>query len=439
MTTRRGGAIPPRTYHAAVVKYIGSKRVLVPVIERVASLLPIRSVCDLFAGTTRVGQAFRRAGVVVHSNDTATYSEALGHAYIAAGDDVDRARIRELLAHLGSLEPAHGYFTETFCIRSRYFQPHNGMRVDAIRAEIDRLSLTAVERGLLLTSLIEAADRVDSTCGLQMAYVKEWAPRSFADLELREPKPVPGPSGVVTRMDANELAPGLSGLDCAYLDPPYNQHSYFSNYHIWETLMRWDEPETYGIACKRIDCRTAKSAYNSKRLASQSLAHLIELLPTPWTIVSFNNEGYHDLDVVAALLGEKGYVRSVAIDFKRYVGAQIGIYNPSGEKVGRVSHLRNKEVLFIAGPDEALVERAVAAIGRSSSSGEQQVEQDVRVAAQPAALRGERVEVEGDHVAQLDELPVADQLLVHRAEPPAERREHRDPQRDRLAVHRPAR
>lgn len=355
------------SYHEAVVKYIGSKRVLAPLIERVASVLPIRSACDVFAGTTRVGQAFRRAGVVVLSNDTATYSEALGQAYIAAGEETDRVRIRQLLAHLSQLEPTRGYFTETFCLRSRYFQPHNGMRVDAIRDEIDRLPLTPVERGLLLTSLMEAADRVDSTCGLQMAYLKEWAPRSYSNLELREPRAVPGPPGEITRMDANELAPQLSGFDCAYLDPPYNQHSYFSNYHIWETLVRWDAPETYGVACKRIDCRTVKSAYNSRRQAWQAFSQLIEVLPTPWIIVSFNNEGFYDLDLVAALLSEKGYVRSVAIDFKRYVGAQIGIYNPAGEKVGRVSHLRNKEVLFVVGPDQSLVEEATRVIERPNS------------------------------------------------------------------------
>jgi adenine-specific DNA-methyltransferase len=343
-----------------VVKYIGSKRVLAPAIERLASALPIRSACDLFAGTTRVGQALRRAGLTVHSNDTATYSEALGQAYIVADDSVDRDRLRRLLSDLAELEPKHGYFTETFCVRSRYFQPHNGMRVDAIRDEIDRLELDPVERGLVLTSLLEAADRVDSTCGLQMAYVKEWAPRSFGDLELREPRAVTGPAGTTSRLDANELASQLDGVDCAYLDPPYNQHSYFSNYHVWETLIRWDQPEAYGVACKRLDCRTTKSAYNSRRQAWQAFSGLIEALPTPWIVVSFNNEGFHDLDLVSAVLGEKGYVRSVAVDFKRYVGAQIGIYNPSGEKVGRVSHLRNKEVLFIAGPDESTVERAAA-------------------------------------------------------------------------------
>ena len=56
------------------------------------------------------------------------------------------------------------------------------------------------------------------------------------------------------------------------------------------------------------------------------------------------------------MLSNHGYVNFIEVDFKRYVGAQIGIYNPQGEKVGAISHLRNKEVLFIVGPDRALVE-----------------------------------------------------------------------------------
>jgi adenine-specific DNA-methyltransferase len=345
-----------------VVKYIGSKRALVPVIEELARRLPILSACDLFAGTTRVGQALRRAGVSVHSNDLASYSEAFGQAYIAAGEEVDRERLRRLLRHLEALPPEHGYFTETFCLASRFFQPHNGMRVDAIRAGIDRLELSPVERGLLLSSLLQAADRVDSTCGLQMAYVKRWAPRSYGRLELREPAPVHGPTGTVSCLDANELAARLTGIDCAYVDPPYNQHSYFSNYHIWETLVRWDAPEHYGVACKRIDCRTTRSAYNGRRAAWPALSSLIERLPTPWIVVSLSDEGYHDPSALAALLSEKGHVRSLAVDSPRYVGARIGIFNPRGEKVGTVSHLRNRELLFVAGPDEAQLDAAIGGL-----------------------------------------------------------------------------
>ena len=52
-----------------------------------------------------------------------------------------------------------------------------------------------------------------------------------------------------------------------YLDPPYNQHRYFTNYHVWETLVRWDEPAHYGIACKRVDARddSTRSVFNSKQ------------------------------------------------------------------------------------------------------------------------------------------------------------------------------
>jgi adenine-specific DNA-methyltransferase len=349
-----------------VIKYIGSKRTLVPLITQAVTSLPAESVCDLFAGTTRVGQGLREAGLTVHSNDLASYSEVLGIAYIESDDSVDRDRVQELLDHLATLEPEHGYFTETFCVQSRFFQPENGMKVDAIRNEIDRLDLTRQERSLLLTSLMEAADRVDSTCGLQMAYVKKWAARSFNPLELRMPHAVQGPAGRATRLDANDLAPELGDIDCVYIDPPYNQHSYFSNYHIWETLIRWDQPEHYGVACKRIDCKTTKSPFNRKREAWDAFEGLIENIPSPWLVVSFNDEGFHDREAITELLGRSRHVKVVSTDFKRYVGAQIGIHNPDGEKVGEVSHLRNRELLFLAGPDEEVLEKAVSGLDLAS-------------------------------------------------------------------------
>ena len=336
-----------------MVKYIGSKRVLVPRIARLVADLPVRTVGDLFAGTTRVGQALRRAGCVVHSNDTASYTEMLGLAYIAATPD-DRRRLPALLDHLRRLPGHEGYVTETFCRRSRFFQPHNGRRIDAVREEIERLDLSPVERGLLLTSLLEAADRVDSTCGLQMAYVKTWAPRSFNELDLREPVQVDGPPGMVSRRDARDLAADLD-VDLVYLDPPYNQHSYFSNYHVWETLVRWDAPEHYGVACKRLDCRTTKSPFNSRREAWRAFVDTVAAVRAPWMVVSFSNEGFHDMDDVEAVLGEKGHVTRVEVDHARYVGARIGIHNPRGEKVGTVSHVRNRECLFVVGPRRARV------------------------------------------------------------------------------------
>jgi adenine-specific DNA-methyltransferase len=347
-----------------VIKYLGSKRVLADAIAAAATAVGARSAADLFAGTTRVGQALRRSGIDVLSNDTAAYSEAFGLAYVAAGADIDRLRLRRLLRHLGDLAPVDGYVTETFCRRSRYFRPENGMRIDAAREEIDRLDLDPVERGILLTSLVEAADRVDSTVGVQMAYLKRWAPRAANRLELREPDAVAGPPGQVTRAAANDIAPALDGLDLAYLDPPYNQHSYLGNYHVWETLVRWDAPNHYGVACKRLDCRTRKSAYNRRPLALPALADLVARLPARWLVVSFSDEGFHRPDEIEALLARRGHVGAVAVGRPRYVGARIGIHDPSGRRVGRVSHLRNTEHLFVCGPDRAKLDRALRSISR---------------------------------------------------------------------------
>jgi adenine-specific DNA-methyltransferase len=334
-----------------VIKYLGSKRLLAPSLAEIAGRLGARTAIDLFAGTTRVGQALRRAGVTVTSNDTAAYSEVLGQAYVEAGEETDRARVRELLAHLDALPGEEGYVTETFCRLSRYFQPANGMRIDAIRAEIDRLGLSRHERALALTSLLEAADRVDSTVGVQMAYLKRWAPRAANRLTLREPAAVPGPPGTAVRRDANELAGDLPGLDLAYLDPPYNQHSYAGNYHVWETIVRGDRPEHYGVACKRADVRERRSAYNSRRHAWAALRDLVQTLPATWLMVSFSDEGFHELDAMEELLEQRGHVVSLSVDAPRYVGARIGIHDPGGRKVGRISHVRNREVVFVCGPD----------------------------------------------------------------------------------------
>jgi adenine-specific DNA-methyltransferase len=346
-----------------MIKYLGSKRTLVPYILALVDRLPsVRRVCDLFTGTTRVAQALKGAGAFVIANDVATYSHVMSQAFIEANaDEVDTAKLLQWLEHLSTLPGEPGYFTRTFCEESRFFHPKNGARIDAIREEIERLDAGPYERAILLTTLMLAADRVDSTTGLQMAYLKAWAPRAHNDLELRLPRLLPG-SGLAVQQDAVAFVEGggTRDVDLTYIDPPYNQHSYFGNYHIWETLMRNDAPEAYGVARKRIDTRENRSAFNSKRAFSSAFERTILGVESPFLLVSFNNEGYISAGEMVRLLSEKGHVVQMDVDFKRYVGAQIGIHNPAGEKVGRVSHLRNTEHLFLVGEREA-VERAARA------------------------------------------------------------------------------
>jgi adenine-specific DNA-methyltransferase len=346
-----------------VIKYLGSKRRLVPVLTRLCEAAGARTALDLFTGTTRVAQAFKQTSTMVTAVDSARYSEIFAQTYIATdAPDIARGELAEVIAMLNALPGCPGYFTETFCERSRFFQPANGARVDAIRDVIEREHVGTALYPLLLTSLIEAADRVDSTTGVQMAYVKEWAPRSYAPLELRVPELLEG-GGRACRGDAVELAAQLGEFDLAYLDPPYNQHRYFTNYHVWETLVAWDAPEHYGVACKRTDARhpETKSDFNVRRRMPDALAAVVREVRARVLVLSYNDESWLTLDELRSLCATRGDVEVLTFDSPRYVGARIGIHNPGGARVGTVSHVRNQEFVLIAGD-----RREVQALARAA-------------------------------------------------------------------------
>ncbi|HMD45642.1 MAG TPA: DNA adenine methylase [Acidimicrobiales bacterium] len=350
-----------------MIKYLGSKRRLVPVLERLARDSGATRVLDLFTGTTRVAQAFKRLGLEVCAVDTARYAEVFARCYVATdARAVDPDELAAAVGHLDGLTGRPGYVTETFCTKSRYFQPFNGARIDAIRQAIEDDFAASPLYPLLLTSLIEAADRVDSTTGLQMAYVKSWAARSFNRLTLRPPELLAGP-GRAVRGDACELAAGLGSFDLAYLDPPYNQHRYFTNYHVWETLVAWDSPEHYGVACKRVDARdpATKSLFNSRRTMPAALATVVTDVDCELLVLSYNDESWMTVDELEALCGRFDDVVTLGFDSARYIGARIGIHNPAGEKVGTVSHLANREYLVVAGPARR-VRRATAGLAAAA-------------------------------------------------------------------------
>jgi adenine-specific DNA-methyltransferase len=353
---------------AKVIKYLGSKRTLLPaILDAVRAIRPVGggTILDLFSGTSRVGHALKRAGYRVLANDINAYAATLARCYVQADrEDIERDA-RGLIREFTALPSAPGYITESFCLKSRFFHPKNGERIDAIREAIARKSLEPELEAVMLVSLMEAADRVDSTTGVQMAYLKQWAPRAHNDLALRLPDVLPravSGKGEAHQLDAFDAAATLEA-DIAYIDPPYNQHSYLGNYHVWESLIRWDKPEVYGVACKRIDCRERQSIFNSRPRFDQAMSRLLHSVRAKTLIVSFNNEGYLSRErmeeILASLWNGRGRVVTIENDFKRYVGAQIGIYNPQGEKVGKISHLRNKEYLYIVSRDD-LAERLSA-------------------------------------------------------------------------------
>ena len=332
-----------------MIKYIGSKRLL---LDDIYSCVDPENntFVDLFSGTSRVGHHMKKKGMSVISNDYATYAKVLADCYIVADRSTYLDEATKLVEEYNNSNNKFcGYFTETFCCDSQFFNPKNGEKIDWIREDLEKKSLDPILKNIMLTSLMEAADKVDSTCGVQMAYLKRYASRSYKQMKLRVPDLVDNVEGntyQAYQMDANQLVKELDPVDIIYIDPPYNQHSYLGNYHIWESLCIWDKSEHYGVACKRVDTKVKKSDYNMKRKSLLAMQDLVGNLKCKTAIISFNNEGYIPRDDMELLLNKYGNLNVKEIDYKRYIGAKIGIHNKKGTKVGKVSHLLNKEYIY---------------------------------------------------------------------------------------------
>jgi adenine-specific DNA-methyltransferase len=349
-----------------VIKYLGSKRTLLPVLESLIQATHAKTAIDLFTGSTRVAMAMKQQGMFVTAVDTASYSEVLAKTYIEQdASEADLAELDQAVKELNQLPGTAGYFTEVFCERARFFQPKNGLRIDAIRDFIEQHYKASWLYYPLLSALLVAADKVDSTTGVQMAYLKSWSRRSFLELELKTPELIQG-DGLALRKDANSIVDQLPEVELAYLDPPYNQHRYFGNYHIWETLIRWDKPDHYGIANKRVDTRDKenRSAFNSKLTMPEALRDLVSRLRTETLILSYNNESWLSRKDLRDTCQAFERVEILDFDSKRYVGSQIGGYNQSGELVGKPGVKRNLEHLVLAGSTKQVQEMLDAVSGQ---------------------------------------------------------------------------
>ena len=122
----------------------------------------------------------------------------------------------------------------------------------------------------------------------------------------------------VFRRDANQLIEDIQS-DVLYLDPPYNTRQYITNYHLLETIARYDAPALRGKTGLRNDDEGEKSAYCSKSNCYQAFQDLIKKADARHILVSYNNEGILSRDEVISILSLRGEPRcDSSIDYRRF-------------------------------------------------------------------------------------------------------------------------
>ncbi len=354
------------------IKYAGSKLKLLPHILDLAKKTRAKTVLDGFAGSTRVSQAFAKTGYRVICNDTAVWSEVFGTCYLLNREP--RNRYSELIQHLNDVAPKDGWFTEHYGGNAnggvavqddglkKPWQVHNTRKLDAIWDEIDNLSLPTIEKAVALTSLILALDRVDSTLGHFVSYLKDWSPRSYNELNLKVPRLFPNTEeNEVVQSDVFGVAD--RSVDLAYYDPPYGSNNekmppsrvrYASYYHLWTTICRNDSPKVFGKALRRRDTSDtiAASVFEEFRrnpisgrfLAVEAIERLIQSTAARWVILSYSSGGRATADELNNVLSANGKVIEVLeVDYKRNVMADMKWTNDWI----RDSESPNREFLFL--------------------------------------------------------------------------------------------
>ena len=220
-----------------------------------------------------------------------------------------------------------------------FYMRKNGMRIDAIREQIaawkDAGRLGDAEEACLLAPLVYQACYRSNTSGVFKGFHNGWGGQTKTALyriatDLRLDAPVfhdNGQKNLVFREDAQTLAEQLASeeVEIAYLDPPYNQHPYGSNYHVLNSVVLWDKPElskqiTRGTkAAIRLDWRTQRrSAYNYREEASAAYRRLLDALNARYILTSYSTDGTIPLDAMLQANVARGQVSLVMQGYKRY-------------------------------------------------------------------------------------------------------------------------
>lgn len=331
------------------MNYIGSKYSLLPFLEKsileFASSVTQWTFFDIFAGTGAVGQHYKRLGFHVVANDIQYYSYCLNRAYIGINRPPEFAGLADrlprptdlllydaidvVLSYLNNLEGVEGFIYRNYCPGGtagtkrprQYFTDENGKLCDAIRLQVEEWHkgglISDDEYFYLLASLIEAIDKVANTASVYGAFLKHIKQSACKSLTMERFEIVPNhKQHRVYNCDGSVLISEVQ-CDILYIDPPYNQRQYCTNYHVLETIARYDNPRLYGVTgLRKYDDQKSDFCYKAKALAT--LEHLIQRTTARYVFLSYNSEGIMPEDEIVGIMEQYGTVELKQESYRRF-------------------------------------------------------------------------------------------------------------------------
>ncbi len=331
------------------MNYIGSKYKLLPFIRETVKGVAGKDLskfifCDLFAGTGIVGRALKANVKSIIANDLEYYSYVLNKNYIGNHTLIENQDV--FINKINNIAPTEGFIYTNYCkgISNRqYFSDHNGMKIDAIRIQIEAWYKTnEISKNLyffLLASLIESADKVANTASVYGAYLKQLKKTATKNMVVTPAVFDLSPNKqFVYNQDSNVLIKKIEG-DILYLDPPYNARQYGANYHLLNTIALYDNFEPKGKTGLR---KYNKSAYCSKRSVLEAFEELVREAQFKYIFLSYNNEGLMSVNHVKTIMSKYGKYDLQSTNYQRFKADKTENRNHKADKTEEYLHILEK-------------------------------------------------------------------------------------------------
>lgn len=309
------------------MNYIGSKNKLsnfvISTIKETVGQLDDKIFAELFAGTGIISRSLKDQVKKIITNDLEYYSYVLAKNYI--GNNNHHFNYFSLFDFLEKniLQDDRLFIFNEYSENGKsnrlYFSEYNGKLIDRIRQNIqylyDKEEITEEQFFFCLASLLESADKHANTASVYGAYLKTLKKTAQQEMRL-EPAlfDIGTAKTEIYNQDSNHLITQISG-DILYLDPPYNARQYGANYHLLNTIAKYDNFIPKGKTGLR---EYKKSNYCQKGMVKTAFEDLIKKAEFKYIFISYNNEGLMTFSDIKNICSQYGHYDFVEQEYQRF-------------------------------------------------------------------------------------------------------------------------